>query len=705
MVKKYFISYILFLGLFINAFSQGADIPEKWNNESAVYLSKNIHYTYNRPKNSIEFNRVIKEKVLLQDQAAVTKFSEFAYQKDNSYISYGTSRVTSTYDLKIKIIKPDGNVVRVNTRETLEGKDEKKLAIPNLEKGDIIDYEFHMNVIMGENDLYRYKPVELLIKDDYPIVDYKFVLDTEDDFFIAFNSYNGAPELKDVSPKTKKKRNKKRVYTFELKDVDKNKSNRWLYPFAELPCVKFQVNFARTGKYEKRAYAFIPKDVNTIKKSVKKEDVFNLYQDKFKPSGGLGMVIDYMKENSFNSDEEKVIEAFYFIRHAFFTRYIEAFIADDADIISPFHYYGNAVFFNEEEQFVRYFAAYLKHSKIDYEIIIGTKRYNGNIEDLLLETNVDYLLKVNTKTPIYIESFDHLTTVNLINPLLENSKAYALEVVKRKDIEGIKTLTLPYTSKEDNKVIEKLTLDISEDFSSIHVDKSSIYSGQTKRSEQKQRLGFYDYVYEDYGKYKTKQLASYVKKKKAKADFEKKFAALIEKMKERQKENAKKRTASEYDFEIEDYNSEITNNGRFGIKDDFEFKESFNIPDDLLSRAGKNYILQVGRFIGGQVELGEKEATRETNIYMRYARSFSDEITINIPEGYTIAGLDKLNVNVVNETGGFTSTATLEGKTLKIITTKYYNNNFEPKENWPKMTAFLDAAFQFTQEKILIKKL
>jgi hypothetical protein len=704
MLKKH-LFYLFIFGIISHSFSQNTTIPEKWNNESAVYLSKNVHYTYNRPRNSIEFNRVIKEKVLLLDQAAVTNFSELSYEKDNSYISYGTSRVTSTYDLKIKIIKPDGNIVRVNTKETLEGKDKKKLAIPNLEKGDIIDYEFQMNVIMGENDLYRYKPVELLIKDDYPILDYKFILDTEDDFFIAFNSYNGAPELKDVSPKAKKKRHRKRVYTFELKDVEKNKSNRWLYPYAELPCVKFQVNFARTGKYEKRAYAFIPKEASIIKKTVEKEDVLNLYQDKFAPKGDLGKIKRFLKKRSFKSDEEKVKAVFYFIRHAFFTRYIEAWVADDADIIYPYSYYGDAIFFKEEEQFVKYFAAFLKDHKIDYEIIIGTKRYNGKIEELLLESNVDYLLKVNTKNPIYIESFDHLTTVNLIDPLLEGADAYALEVIKRKNIEGIKTITLPITTIEDNKVVEKIDLTIADGFSALNIEKHSIYSGQTKRPEQRQRLNFYDYVYDEYKKFGTLSLSDRIKKKKLKADFDKKFKAIKEKMAVKQKERLEKRTASEYDFEIENYDFEILKNGRYGIDDDFELKESFTIPDDLLSKAGKNYILQVGKLIGDQVELEDKEAQRDTNIYMRYARSFADEITITIPEGYTVAGLDKLNKKVINETGGFETSASLEGNILTIHAKKHYNKNFEPKENWSKMTDFLEAAFQFTQEKILIKKL
>jgi hypothetical protein len=89
---------------------------------------------------------------------------------------------------------------------------------------------------------------------------------------------------------------------------------------------------------------------------------------------------------------------------------------------------------------------------------------------------------------------------------------------------------------------------------------------------------------------------------------------------------------------------------------------------------------------------------------MSFPRSFENEITFNIPEGYSVSGLEKLNKKVENETGGFVSTAEIKGNQLVIKTLKYYKNYFEPNANWNKMIQFLDAAYQFTQEKVLLKK-
>lgn len=689
-----------------NNLTNTIDIPEKWKNESAIYLFRTVDYIYDRPHNSIEYTKISHSRIKLQDQAAVTEFSTFKYPKDNSYYSYGMSRVTNKLTVGVKIIKPDGKEVVIDTeKEIIEEDNEKKLAIPNLEKGDIIDYFFHENSIMGENDLYHYAPVENYVNAEYPIINYKFALTTEKDFFVNYASLNNVPELTRKNIKTKNKKDNRREYYFELTNVAKNKSKRWFYPYLELPAYKFQVNFARTGKYEKKAYTFISEDANTIKNNVKKEDIFNFYEDQFRPYGKLGDVQRFLKDKKFSSNEEKVKAVYYYIRHKYFTNYIEALVVDEADIIYPYEYYGkNPIFFNKEKDFIRFFAAFLKDEKIDYEILVGTKRYNGDIKNLLLESNVNFLMKVNTTPELYIESFNHISNVNKINHLLEDTNAYALKVTDRKHIEDIETITFPKSTYQQNNNTEKLNITISDDFTVASVKKTATYNGHNKLEEQKDRLKFYDYVYEDYKKYGTKPLYEKIRNKKTKAKYKKEFNALIAKLKEKQEESFKTHAKNEYNFDIDNYSFAIVKNGRFSVNDPFEINEQFDITDDLIKRAGKNYVIEVGKLIGNQVEIDEKEKDRDHHIYMAYPRSFNNEVNITIPNGYTVAGLNNLNKNISNSTGGFESTATVNGNTLTIKTHKYYANNFEQKENWPKMLSYLEAAYQFTQEKILFKK-
>jgi hypothetical protein len=115
-------------------------------------------------------------------------------------------------------------------------------------------------------------------------------------------------------------------------------------------------------------------------------------------------------------------------------------------------------------------------------------------------------------------------------------------------------------------------------------------------------------------------------------------------------------------------------------------------------------MVELGKFLTSQIELSKKEKERTNNVYMTFPRQIEQEIQFEIPTGYTISGLEKFNKKVENETGGFVSTATQNGNLITIKTTKYYTNYFEPNSNWKKMVDFLDASYQFTQEKVLLKK-
>src|SRR5690606_8214952 len=96
---------------------------------------------------------------------------------------------------------------------------------------------------------------------------------------------------------------------------------------------------------------------------------------------------------------------------------------------------------------------------------------------------------------------------------------------------------------------------------------------------------------------------------------------------------------SEFGFAIDDHSLEIINTGRYSKEDPFSVKEKFVIKNNLIKKAGQNYVLELSKLIGEQIEINEKEIKRTNNIYSIYPRSYNEEIIFSIPEGYTIAGL------------------------------------------------------------------
>ncbi|MFK7832634.1 MAG: hypothetical protein AB8B52_05110 [Winogradskyella sp.] len=679
------------------------DVPEKWNNESAVILYKNENYDFHKYGKNVTYTSSVRQRIKLLDKAAVEEFSEFAFVKRfrSDKGRYTWKEAGNNY-VGIKIVKPDGSEIEINVEEeSVEVDGETKIAIANLEIGDIIDYYFYRLEPFKTTYAFGFDPVETYLGEEYPVVDFKLFFETENDFFINFNSFNGAPKLTEIPTE---KRNMRR-YELVASDIEKAEYKRWSYPLLEIPSYKFQVYFARSGKFEDSALAFLPEKEDIIKTSVSKQEVLDLYESRFRPDGNVGDVRRFFKKKTFKNDTEKVTEAYYFMRHYYLTRFVEAMIIKEAEIMyNPFLVYGDPVFIQNQKQFVRHFTEYLNSEDIKYEIVVAKKRYDGTIDDLLIEKNVNTMIKVETATPLYAQLFSLHTNINEFSPLIEGTDVYLLSPTRNR-IDVIERGTLPVSTHLDNETKKDITVSLNEDFSGISLSAKSSYKGHSKKDEQFDRLMFMDYVTEDYAKYETLPFVDMVRRKKDKIRYKKELDAVALKIKDKQKERFENNAKAEFQIEeIEDYTHNIENTGRYGLDDYFTFTESFTAKDALIKKAGPNYIIEIGKLIGGQIDLEEKERERTKNINTANARSFNYNITFNIPEGYTIAGLDKLNKSVNNATGAFISTAAIEGNQLIVTTSKQYKHNFEPSSNWNKMIAFLDEANQFTNEKILLKK-
>ncbi|WP_104734049.1 DUF3857 domain-containing protein [Hanstruepera ponticola] len=678
------------------------NVPEKWQNESAVIIYKNENYDFHKFGKKVNYKSSIRKRIKLLDKAAVEEFSEFSYQK-RFRVSKGVSLGTRGNNIiGVKVIKPDGSesIIDIN-KEAVEVDGETKVAIPNLEVGDIIDYYSYSIEPFKSTYAFGFNPVERTLSEEYPIMDYKLFFETENDFFINFKSFNGAPELKKIET------DKKNLRRYELteSDIEKHKNERWFFPLVELPCYKFQVFFARSGKFEKRADAFLSDKEEIIKTSVSKEEVLNQYDDIY-PYGDLKYEERFLKNKEFASDSEKAIAIYYFMRHHYLTRFIEAYIIKDAGILDyPFGVYGNdATMFNSDNTFLKHYIAILKDNKIKCDLLVGKKRYDGSLDDLLIYKNLNTLIKTQTSPPVYVKPFGPHTTVNTFDPMLEGAEAYLLSPVKRWDYDQIERTAVPVSNYQVNKTNKNIAISLTDDFNGFSVKSVVSYTGHEKEDQQFDRLIFKDYVDEDYQKYETESFIELLKKSKQEK-YRNELNAVIEKLREKQKETFVNSAKTEYNLtNIEDYTYSINETGRYTFEDPLSYTEAFISTGDLIKKAGPNYIIEIGKFIGGQIDILDENKERDENIYMGYPRSYQYSINLTVPEGYTIAGLDKLNKSIDNKTGSFVSSASLDGNTLTIKTSKEYKHNYVSKSDWQLMINFLDEAHQFTNEKILLKK-
>jgi hypothetical protein len=277
-------------------------------------------------------------------------------------------------------------------------------------------------------------------------------------------------------------------------------------------------------------------------------------------------------------------------------------------------------------------------------------------------------------------------------------------VEKNKKITSIATETLPVSTANDNVYTETMTLSLTEDKKNLQLSRTTEATGHFIEDYIYSWISWVDFLEEDYEKYPEQDHFYNCGKKKEIKNNTASFQSLRDKTTENYLKNREKAAEREWRATLENYTSEIVQSGRYGKNSALITRESFIIQDKYIKKAGPNYIIEIGKFIGSQIEIEKKERNRKVAIYMDYAKKYAYAIDLIIPEGYTVKGIDQLNQSVENETGGFTTTAVMEGTLLKLRSIKTYKKNYLKASEWPQMLPWLDTALEFNQAKVLLQK-
>jgi hypothetical protein len=161
---------------------------------------------------------------------------------------------------------------------------------------------------------------------------------------------------------------------------------------------------------------------------------------------------------------------------------------------------------------------------------------------------------------------------------------------------------------------------------------------------------------------------------------------------------------NEYGAKVEKYeNFRLLLDGRSHKKRFLKYLEDFTL-GELTATAGNDIIISLPALTGSQPKITAEERTRTVPVDVRYARKLLWHIVMPVPEGFTVKGLEGLNRQEDNICGTFSSTASMEGNNLVIDVKKIYKNGHFDLGQWQQMVKILDAAYNFSQAKIVLKK-
>ncbi|MBS1528975.1 MAG: hypothetical protein JSU01_01600, partial [Bacteroidetes bacterium] len=347
---------------------------------------------------------------------------------------------------------------------------------------------------------------------------------------------------------------------------------------------------------------------------------------------------------------------------------------------------------------------------IDNDVLLVASRKGNSLENVYGMGDFDAAIRITDGAKTYYMFFDdaflHFNEipeqyqgekVMVMHPKRHNSQHYSFTYSDN---------VLPITPSDKNRTEESIHVSlVPGNMQRLNIDRTVKETGAQRHDDQKLLVPVQDVDngYADMVKGKSlKERLSQSSELKKKADA---FTAALDKERTEQEKNFTSEIKSTYDQDPQKLNSfKIINTALESTPNPvFTFTESFTF-DNMVKKAGNNYIIDAGKLCGVFLKLDDKEKQRNIDVFMNAARSFSYTIVVDIPQGYAAKGTEELNVQKSNKAGSFACSAAANGNKLTITVNRVYVNNFEKAADWPLLVDMISAASDFSSKKILFEK-
>jgi hypothetical protein len=555
-----------------------------------------------------------------------------------------------------------------------------KIVVPDLQEGDILEYAYvnYNSKSYSHNPSYKeFSPVYYLCNRTLPVEKQIIEVVMQDDkYHLGYKNLQGAPEFSVVDSKEGK------VYRWEDNGREKMSDIRYVNRNLEMPSLKFQVIYAKKAEDE---YMF----VNSQKemKNDLSEEQFSLKSRMFwfataVPSGNLDPddavkeIYGKMKKRDLveSTDDEYVKKAYYTIR--------------SYTLFHNWNDYG----------FAKVFAGLLDKKKLPYEVVATSSNVLTGVNNLTFVKEIVWLIKYKNK--YYSNPFEHLNAGEIPMWLAGNKAVSFVNSLKASTPSNI---VLPLADTASNVVEHVMKASLDTVAAGIVIDENVTATGLVKGGMIDDILALTPFMETDHRNYDGDGLFEGMSTKD-KEKAEDAFIAQKKEWKEEKPKMMKEMIQGEYNREVSgDVTFHLTNDGRSFKKQSLTFSQKF-VLSDMTAHAGQDLVVSLPALVGEQSQIKKEERSRKTNADLSYPRTLKWNIRFAIPAGYTVLALDKLNKEISNATGSFSAKATIEGSDLVLLVQKSYFAKYLALPQWPSLVEVLDAAFNYSQSKIILKK-
>lgn len=680
----------------------GTSTPDKYKDESAVIMGYRRNVTIDKRsragflskgERSLLFFENIHFKIKLLDKNAVQKFTEVYFRYSDKEDGFSA-----------KITKPDGVTVPVSLNDAVgvesvgnvpefyksffdqesSGQNRYfKVAIPDLEPGDILEYvtitKSKMNVL-GWGYI-EFSPQYEICNKNYPIMYNQIGIETDDKSFFKSMSMNGAPEFKKEATSD----NEFYRYVFTDSDRGTEKDVNFVNTLQVYPVAKFQVIYSNNAK----AKGALIGEKGEIKTGFTKEELAqkawedyeamgdSYYNNYITVQGFVDQLYAQLKKQGAKdwTDKEYISNTYYRLRNVIVYR--DSYMSDEA--------------------FAYIFGSLLYQKNIKSDLIISVSNSIGKLKDVLFEKEIKYAIKIGDN--IYFNATDYSNPGEQVSNMLGN-EAYIIT----KPVKGKQDIT-PYTFADatamDNNATLTFNTSLNTDMSTLTVSRTSAYKGISKAKNIEDALKYTPYMLDDY-KYYGGESPTEKMNSREEEEYYKSVKALKDNFTESKPIYVKNELQGEFSNTVKYKNFSIASDGRSLKKQDLIYTEDFEL-SGMVRKAGKKYLVNIAGLVGSQLQIKKEERIRKFDMNVGYAHSYFWVINFKIPEGYTASGLKELATNVDNETGTFAATAEEKDGMVVLKIKKIYKKANISKDKWQDMLEFIDAAYNNSFKYILLK--
>ncbi|MEZ5009636.1 MAG: hypothetical protein R2753_15930 [Chitinophagales bacterium] len=650
-------------------------------NASAVILQKDILKEFFR--NSRNFLRNVSAEhtvIKILDEKGLLENLIFLFEevKNDHVINLSAIRIIKPNGEE-KIIDIDKQGVTIQSGKVIK----KRLVIPNLEIGDIIDYYTYLEfrVLFPQQYSRTYDPVYIVPQTNYPIVDYSLAFSLGPSAFINVSAYD-MPNFE----KTAYKVNKRTFTRFTLQQYNLlpyPKNLPYSYPFQTIPKLKFQIfigpyygdtdikyNLGGTSKMNTSILPAKLQDYMVEFTNGSNKMFFQQFKKQFKSE----------KVKVKRSNEKEVVDLLY----NFYRQYKTI-----SDIRNDNQYDEH------NHQFAKTIHYTLNKLNIEHDVLVAFDRRMSNINQFILTEEMDLLVRIKNDSTILVDP-NRFSVINDIPYQLEGSGVYVFTPKTR----HLDKSQLPISIASDNLISKSIDISLAENLNDLEVSQTTFALGNQKKNLQ--TLFQYEALLaikkdEDD---KDADLGIMFKKKELS-----KIEALIDQqivLEQAQAINRRKVQLIEEigQFKENSYSLELNQIGNHHNHDTFEIKEAFTL-DDFAIPIQDNIQMTVGNLL---FKSNKWEENRLYDINFDYPCSFDYTIKLSLPKGFSFGSLEGFVMNVANTVGHFKSESIINNEELTIKVLGSFDHYFLSKERWNEVVQLLEAANKFSQQTILLRK-